>query len=146
MAQSVGRLTFGFGSGRDLTVCEFEPRVGLCADSMDPAWDFLSLWPSLSLSLSARPLLEHVHTVPLFLKINGRQKNFLIKKTYKFILTIFKTEEDVPISEKDCILFKNHLFIFFSKLHTQQEAQTHNPEVKSPTLHRLSQPGTPVLL
>ena len=50
MAQSVERLTLDFGSGHDLTVCEFEPHVRLCADSMGPAWD--SLPPSLSLSLS----------------------------------------------------------------------------------------------
>ena len=25
-----------FGSGHDLTVCEFEPRVGLCAHSSEP--------------------------------------------------------------------------------------------------------------
>ena len=49
------------GSGRDLTVPEFEPRVGLCADSSEPGACFgfcvsLSLCPSppprLSLSLS----------------------------------------------------------------------------------------------
>ena len=45
-AQFVDLLTLGFGSGRDLTVCEFEPRVRLCADSAEPAWDSLS--PSLS--------------------------------------------------------------------------------------------------
>ena len=47
-----------FGSGHDLAVCEFEPRVGLCADSSEPGACFrfctslsLSL-PLLSLSLS----------------------------------------------------------------------------------------------
>ena len=49
MAQSVKRPTLGFGSGRDLTVCEVESRIGLCTDSMEPAWDSLS--PSLSLCL-----------------------------------------------------------------------------------------------
>ena len=33
-----------FSSGHDLTVSEFEPHVGLCADSVEPAWD---LSPSL---------------------------------------------------------------------------------------------------
>ena len=49
------------GSGHDLTVSEFKPRVGLCADSSEPGTCFgfcvpLSLCPSpahvLSLSLS----------------------------------------------------------------------------------------------
>ena len=43
VAQSVKRLTLDLGSGHDLTVREFEPRVGLCADSAEPAWDSLSL-------------------------------------------------------------------------------------------------------
>ena len=51
MAQSVKCLTLGFGSGHDLMVYEFEPRIGLCEDSAEPAWD------SLSLSLSPHPLL-----------------------------------------------------------------------------------------
>ena len=33
--------------------CEIEPRVRLCADSVEPAWD------SLFLSLSVPPLLVH---------------------------------------------------------------------------------------
>ena len=52
MAQSVKCPTLGFGSGHDLTVCGFEPRVGLCAGITEPAWD------SLSPSLSAPPPLE----------------------------------------------------------------------------------------
>ena len=58
MAQSVKSPTLGFGSGHDLTACEFEPRVGLRADSTEPAWDSLCLPLSapllltLSLSLS----------------------------------------------------------------------------------------------
>ena len=47
MAQSVKRPTLGFGPGHGPTVHEFEPQVGLCADSVEPAWDSLS--PSLSL-------------------------------------------------------------------------------------------------
>ena len=50
VAQSVKHLTLGVGSGYDLTVREIEPQVGLCTDSLEPAWD--SLWLSLSLSLS----------------------------------------------------------------------------------------------
>ena len=51
VAQSAKRPTLDFCSGQDLTVREFEPHIGLCADSAEPAWD------SLSPSLSAPPLL-----------------------------------------------------------------------------------------
>ena len=64
MAQLVRRLTFGFSSGHDLMVCEFEPHVGLQADSMEPAWD------SFSPSLSTPPLLA----LCLSLKINKLNK------------------------------------------------------------------------
>ena len=43
VAQSGKRPTLGLGSGHDLTVHEIEPHVGLCADSVEPAWDSLSL-------------------------------------------------------------------------------------------------------
>ena len=42
MAQAVKRPTLDVGPGHDLTVHEFEPYVGLCADSAEPAWDSLS--------------------------------------------------------------------------------------------------------
>ena len=51
VAQPVKRLTLHLGSGGDLMVREIEPRVGLCADSLEPAWD------SPSSSLSTPPLL-----------------------------------------------------------------------------------------
>ena len=47
---SVERPTLDFGSGHDLVVREFEPRVGLHAASVEPAWDSLS--PSCFFSLS----------------------------------------------------------------------------------------------
>ena len=47
--QSIEHPALDFGSGHDLTVHGMEPRVGLCTDSMQPAWECLSL--SLSLSL-----------------------------------------------------------------------------------------------
>ena len=57
-AQSVKHLTIGFSSGHDLTVLEFKPHIGLCADSVEPAWDSLSplsLCPShLALSFSQK--------------------------------------------------------------------------------------------
>ena len=40
VAQSVKHLTLDFSSGHDL-----ELRIGLCADSMEPAWDSLSPLP-----------------------------------------------------------------------------------------------------
>ena len=57
MVQSVKHLTLDLGSGHDLTVGKFKPRIGLCADGTKPAWDSVS--PSLplpclcSLSLSS---------------------------------------------------------------------------------------------
>ena len=46
VAQSVKHPTLDFGSDHDLMVHGIEPHMGLCADSMEPAWDSLS--PSLS--------------------------------------------------------------------------------------------------
>ena len=56
VAQSVEWPTLDFGSGHDLTVRGFEPCLGLCTMSTEPASDPLSL--SLSLSLSVPPLLS----------------------------------------------------------------------------------------
>ena len=50
MAQLVKYLTFDFGSGHDLVVCESEPHIGLCTDGAEYLW-------VLSLSLSALPCL-----------------------------------------------------------------------------------------
>ena len=50
MAPSVKHLTPHFGSGHDLTVCEFDPVLG----SVLMAWRLLGM---LSLLLSALPLL-----------------------------------------------------------------------------------------
>ena len=35
--------TFDFGLGHPLMVCEFEPHIELCAGSVEPAWDSVSL-------------------------------------------------------------------------------------------------------
>ena len=40
--RSVRVLTLDAGSGHDRTVRDMEPRVGLCADRAEPAWDSLS--------------------------------------------------------------------------------------------------------
>ena len=58
MAQSAGHPTLDFGSGHDLAVREFEPRIGLWADSSGPepvsdsVSPFLSAPPPLVLCLS----------------------------------------------------------------------------------------------
>ena len=49
VAQSVKHLTFDFGLGRDLAGRESEPHIGLCADTVEPPWNILSL-PLSSLS------------------------------------------------------------------------------------------------
>ena len=43
VVQSVKHQTLGFGSGTNLTVREIELCVGLCTDSVEPAWDSISL-------------------------------------------------------------------------------------------------------
>ena len=58
VAQLVEHLTIDFGSGHDLTVHEFKPCSGLCADNVELAWD--SVFPAVS---APPPLL-------LCLKIN----------------------------------------------------------------------------
>ena len=56
VAQSVKRLTLGFGSGHDLTVrgleSGMESRMEPHIHSVEPAWDSLSAPSLLSLSLS----------------------------------------------------------------------------------------------
>ena len=37
VAQSVKHLTLDFGSGHDLAIWEFKPRIGICADGEEPA-------------------------------------------------------------------------------------------------------------
>ena len=49
VAQPAKHPTLDFSSGHDITVCEFEPHVGLCANSTEPAWGSLS--PFLSAPL-----------------------------------------------------------------------------------------------
>ena len=51
VAQLVKHLTLDISSGHDLTVGETEALIRLCADSVEPTWDSLSLSLSLSLPL-----------------------------------------------------------------------------------------------
>ena len=67
MAPSVERPTLDFGSGRDLTVRGFEPRVGLCADSVEPACDSPSPPLSLPLPLSLMLSISNKQTANFFL-------------------------------------------------------------------------------
>ena len=75
----LSRLTLGFssGQGHDLVVCEFEPCMGLWADSAEPVWDSLSVSVSVSVSLPLQCALF------LSLKINKLKK----KKKKNFPLT-----------------------------------------------------------
>ena len=57
MAQSITSPTLGFGLGHDLTVCEFEPCVGLFTDIGEAAWDSLS------------PFLSAPSTLALFVSL-----------------------------------------------------------------------------
>ena len=61
IAQLVRHPTIDFSSGHELTVREFQPHVGLCADSVESAWDSLSLCPSPSFSLKINKLYQKNH-------------------------------------------------------------------------------------
>ena len=63
VAQSVKPQTVDLSSGHNLTICEFEPHIRVCADSVEPAWN------SLPPSLSALPSL-----LSLFQKISENNK------------------------------------------------------------------------
>lgn len=71
MAQSVKHPTLDFGSGRDLTVGETEPRNGISTDSTEPGG-------ILSLSLAFHPSLAlaraQVLSLSISLKINKLKK------------------------------------------------------------------------
>ena len=58
LARSVKCPTLGFSSSHDLTVREFEPHIGLRADSVEPAGGSLSLPVSRSLSV---PLSKQIN-------------------------------------------------------------------------------------
>ena len=60
VAQSVKPPTLDFGPGHDLTILGIEPHIGLCTDSVEPAWDslFLSLCPCPTCSLSLSPKIN----------------------------------------------------------------------------------------
>ena len=78
VTQSIEHSTLNFVSGHDLSVCGFEPCVGLCADSMEPALDPLS--PSFS---APPPAVMH----SLSLKISNL-KNFLKTQICVFLTVL----------------------------------------------------------
>ena len=51
VAQLIKHLTLDFSSGHDLMVHGFKSHIRLCADSVGPAWDFLSPFLSAPLLL-----------------------------------------------------------------------------------------------
>ena len=67
LGDSVGGAS-DFCSGHDLTVCEFEPHIGLCADSLESAWYFVSP------SLFAPPLLTLCLYLCLCLSLYPKKK------------------------------------------------------------------------
>ena len=71
MAQLVKHPSLDFGSDHDPEVCEVEPQLGLCADSMWPASDSVS--PSLFVSPLCVPLC-----LSLSLKINIKKKTCFV--------------------------------------------------------------------
>ena len=91
MAQSVEHLTLGFGSGHDLTVHEFEPRIGLCADSAEPAWDSFCL----SLSLPTPPLLAHSLSLS-FSQINIKTFKKRIKCLVQWVVVYSQSRAPIP--------------------------------------------------
>ena len=68
-AQWVKCPALDFGSGHDRPVREFEPCIGLCTDSAEPAWESVtpSLCPSPTLSLKINfknfKMLKNIHTL-----------------------------------------------------------------------------------
>ena len=79
VGQWVKRPTLDFGSGHDVTVGGFEPRVRPCAGGLEPAWDSVSL----SLSLSAPPPLAHARS--LTLPETNKLKKTICRPPYQFI-------------------------------------------------------------
>ena len=71
VALPVKHPTLDLSSGHDLTVREFKPHIGLCADGVEPAWD------SVSPSLCPSPACAHTHASPLNIITF---KNFLKKE------------------------------------------------------------------
>ena len=72
MAQLVGHLTLDFSSGHDLTVREFEPHVGLHADSSEPEACF-------GFCVSLSPCPSPAHALSLSVKNKQTLKKFFLR-------------------------------------------------------------------
>ena len=75
VVESVEHLTPDFSSGHDLVLCGFEPRIRLCSDRVELAWDSLSLPLFLPLSPA------HMKTLPKTMRQNKtKTPTFLIEE------------------------------------------------------------------
>ena len=79
----LSRWAANLGSGHDLTVCGFEPRVGLCAGSSEPGSCFgfcvclsLCLSPAHALSLSVSKINKNIKNVFLITLKIPQKHNF----------------------------------------------------------------------
>ena len=107
MAQSVKHLTLDFSSVHDLSVREFKAHLQLCADSAEPAWDFLFLSlctsPALSLSLPLSPSLSL--SLYLSLSLSVSQKKTTLKKFFK--VKLFLTPAGLSRRANNTNMFKD---------------------------------------
>ena len=81
MAHLVKHPTLDFDSGHDLTPREIDPHVGLHADSVESAWD--------SLSLCLSPACAHALSLSYSLKINKTVKTTQKREIYLKFPVIF---------------------------------------------------------
>ena len=94
MAQSVKRLTLGLGSGHDLTVREFQPHIGLCADGTEPVWDSVS--PSLCPSPACVCSLFLSQNFKKIFKKRKKKQDLLLTMTPRHSPGVYGREELCP--------------------------------------------------
>ena len=88
-----------FGSGHDLTVCEFKPHVGFCADSSEPGACF-----GFSVSLSLCPSPAHSLSLSVS-KINKTLKKINKRVSYGLPPSLFVTFFPLPFSHSLLLSF-----------------------------------------
>ena len=86
MAQAVKHPTLDYRSGRDVTIREFEPHIGFCSSSVEPAWD--SLPPSLSAPPPLLCSLKNKHEKKFFQE-KGCWRRVGKGKVESFFLSLF---------------------------------------------------------
>lgn len=69
---------------------------------------------------------------------------FLIHRWIRFACILFRTFPSMFINSVLFLYFCILSILFLSNLYSQHGAWTHNPDIKSCTLHQLSQPGAPI--